>query len=760
MSVRVRICAFVLSGLVAAPVPCAAVAAVHKRPVRYVADGRLREWGGTPTGISGHTQVSRGELIYTDYLYDDYGPDLDGVPKPPVFRGLGAITRGDYRYPDDVARYGYNAADLRELRIAATRGGLHALVALQSMKVRDAAIATIAVDTDGNPTTGAAHWPDGAGIDTGGADRFITTWGSGAHVVDAAGHKTAVRTAVNLTENAIEVDIPFKLLGPIARSARLWVVTGLSRPRGGAFLARVPGQTAVYNVGFRADDRWDPFLDAWGEHDQGTALARRDVAQFAEPLRLRSLRARRTVPFRVVPGTYYNRVFRSKESYGDGIVLKNDNRGVAVQGTADPEFLSRYQPYGLYVPRRYDPAKPAPLLLDGHSLEVNHNEYWAFMRNRVMQLGEQRNSLVITPLARGMDTWYLSAGLADVLEAWDDARAHYAVDDDRTTISGYSMGGYMTHRLGLLMPDRFARASAWVGPVAFFFYPFPLPLQTSDEWRVRGNMNLLVDNALDLPYEINNGTIDELVPIGGFIKTVGDFTTAGNPFRSYQHAADDHLSFAARDQWGHARDWLGDARIDRNPIRVRYKRYPSMDLPRYGLKFDRAYWMSDLGVRDARAVDAWGEIDATTLGKGGHERAMSAPRITEELAPSAGISPATVVDQHVVDGPAITRANAFRALLRNVGSVRLDLARMGIDPRDTVTAAVAGDGPTTLRLAGTFASGVAATLDGAPVPITREPGGLRITVDLTGGRPDLPFGGLDLTAGGRTHQLVVARARR
>jgi prolyl oligopeptidase family protein len=742
----------------------AGVAAKKKKPAkhkkkprtRYVADGRLREWRGTPTNLSGYSQISRGELIYTDYLYDDYGPDLDGVPRPPVYRGLGAIVRGDYRYPDNPQRYGYNAADLRELRISATRGGLHALISLQTMKAPDAAIAMLAFDTDGKPATGAVTWPDGAGIDTAGADRFVTAWGTGAHIVDQQGRTHHVRSAVNLTDNAIELDIPYSLLGPLAPNARVWVVTGLFRPDGGGFLTRTPRETAVYNVGFRSNATWDRFVDAWGEHEQGAALARRDVTPFAHGLDLRALRGRRTIPFRPRPGTWYNRVFRSEKDYGEGVVLKNAGRHVQVAGTPDPQFLSRYQPYGLYVPSAYDGRRTTPLLLDGHSLEVNHNEYWAFMRNRVVQLGEQRGSFVLTPLGRGMDTWYLSAGLVDVLEAWEDVRRNYAIDDDRTAVTGYSMGGYMTHRLGLLMPDRFARASAWVGPVAYFFYPWPLPLQTREDWRVAGNMNLLVDNALNLPFEIVNGTVDELVPVGGFMKTVADFTTAGNEFRSYQHALDDHLSFAASDQWGHTQDWLGDERRERNPLRVRYKRYPAMDLPADGLRFDRAYWVSELEVRDASAPDSWGEIDTTTLGRGGHERDVSPPTITQQTVP--GNSPATVVDRHFVAGAPIQEANGFRATLRNIGAVRLDLERMGIDPGDPVTGTLAGDGPTILRLTGRFAAGTIARLDGRPVPVGRDPDGVRVTVDLTGGRPDLPQGGLDLTAGGQLHHLVISRA--
>jgi len=707
----------------------------HHRPAArarvYKADGKLGEWRGTPTSLAGRTQISRGELIYTDYLYDDYGPDYDGAPNLPSFRSNLAPTDGDYRYPADPARYGYNAADLRELRIAATDTGLHALIALQTMKVADAAIATIGIDTDGSTATGAKEWPDGIGLHTPGVDRFITTWGTGGHVVDAGGHVTPVPVAANLDDNAIEVDVPWSALGDIGPNAKVYVITGLDAKGGGAYM-RQSGATAVFNVGFRGDDDWPRLVDHWGEHTQSQALAAGDIARFAYPLDIAALRARRTIPYVVKPG-YYNRIFRSKYDYGEGINLKKNNSdpGASTSGSADPMFLSRYQPYGLYIPKGYDPSKPTPLLLAGHSLDVNHNEYRDVSPNLLRQLGDERNSLIITPLARGIDTWYLDSGLFDVFEAWNDVKTNYNVDPDRTSITGYSMGGYFTYRLGLLMPDAFVRASVYVGPQIYSVWAYPLPPQTSPEWAVRSNTDLLVDNALDLPYEVVDGNADELVPISGVEHQVQSMVTAGDVVRFYDHATDDHFSFILADQWAHTRDWLGTGAIDRTPARVRYKRYPSMDFPKQGLVFDHAYWVHDIQVRNAAHEDDWGEIDATTFARGGTERRTE--QTTSTYPAGSGLSPAVVLDQHLVPGEPLPQRNGFEAAFTNLSSVQLDTAAMGLDPSRTVEATLRGDGPITLHLAGAFPRGVRATVNGATASLTREAGGLAVGLTLSPG---------------------------
>src|SRR4029077_11905768 len=129
---------------------------------------------------------------------------------------------------------------------------------------------------------------------------------------------------------------------------------------------------------------------------------------------LAKLEARYNDSYTPAPGHFYDRMFRSAHDYGEAIELKQ----CSTNAGAEPMFKSRYQPYGLYVPADYRPGTAARLLLNGHSLHVNHNEYESVSPNLYNQLGDQRSSLVITPLARGTDTWYLTSGFEDVLEAW------------------------------------------------------------------------------------------------------------------------------------------------------------------------------------------------------------------------------------------------------------------------------------------------------------------------------------------------------
>jgi dienelactone hydrolase len=715
--------------------------AVGQAQAAYGADGNLSDWVGQPTMLSGETRISSGELIYDDWLYDDYGADLDGGPNQPVFRGNLDPTRGDYRYPTNSSRYGYNAADLRELRVGADGRGLHLLVYLQTMKAADAAAVTVAID-DPRASSRVDEWPDGAGINTPGVDQFITFTGSGGTITDGRGRTQTIRqVAVNLDENAVEVDVPWRSLGHIRRrSVDLYVVSGLFDASTGRYAA-VPsgsatsttsgggasGSTAVFDVGFDANEVSSRLVGShWGDQNQSAALAGRDVSDFSHSVDLRSLEAGKTDDYQAAAGRFYNRIFRSGQSYGEGISLKNSPSSPG--GSPDPQFLSPYQPYGLYIPSGYQSGTPAPLLLNGHSLDVNQNEYAVISPNLYVQLGDERSSFVITPLARGTDTWYINSGFKDVLEAWDDARAHYSIDDDRTSIGGYSMGGYMTYRLGLLMPDRFAAAAAYVGPPAYQLWVPPSDPQPTGPYQFIGNSNHIIENALNLPFEINNSGADELVPFEGPIKQAQTFQDLGRTHRFYFYPGADHFALILADQWAHTRDFLdAQPQRDPSPIEVTFKRYPAMDLPDIGLRFDGAYWVDRMDVRNHPSEQSFGQVDATTYGFGGNRT------VPQDVSPSLYPGPpsGSVTGLDRVAGAAITQSNGFEATLQNLGEIAFDTARMGIDPNSQITASLTGDGTTTLLLLGQFPA-VTATLDGQPVPVQPTSEGVEITANLAG----------------------------
>ena len=92
--------------------------------------GPGKPWKGEPSSIGGTARYDRGEWIYTDFVYDDYGADTGTWGQPNVV-GL-APTSGDARYPRGD-EYADNAADIVEVRARARRDDLEIRVLLQTV---------------------------------------------------------------------------------------------------------------------------------------------------------------------------------------------------------------------------------------------------------------------------------------------------------------------------------------------------------------------------------------------------------------------------------------------------------------------------------------------------------------------------------------------------------------------------------------------------------------------------------------------------
>jgi hypothetical protein len=114
-----------------------------------------------PLLVSGAEAYTRGEYLYQDYLYDDTG-------------------NGSFAYPTDAARYANNAADLVEMRIAPAADSVAYRFTLNSLPAADAAIVSLAFDTDRLAATGQPTLPRDPGAPFPGTDEVITTWGTGA----------------------------------------------------------------------------------------------------------------------------------------------------------------------------------------------------------------------------------------------------------------------------------------------------------------------------------------------------------------------------------------------------------------------------------------------------------------------------------------------------------------------------------------------------------------------------------------------------
>lgn len=145
-------------------------------------------------------------------------------------------------------------------------------------------------------------------------------------------------------------------------------------------------------------------------------------------------------------------------------------------------------PYALFIPSSYDPAAPAPLIVDLHGFNITPLQQILF--DGTTDFAEEFGYIVVAPMGFSVaDSWgarfavrpiepvesaeinpatglrYTSAELAelDAMTVVARMRERYAIDDDRIYLMGHSMGGMGTYYLGAKYNDIWAALAPLAG---------------------------------------------------------------------------------------------------------------------------------------------------------------------------------------------------------------------------------------------------------------------------------------------------------
>jgi pimeloyl-ACP methyl ester carboxylesterase len=542
-----------------------------------------------------------GAVEWTDFLYDDHG--AKGVPRSFPIAGL-APTVGTYEYSGPKADK--NGADLFRIGMGEDTANTYWRVDWTTLDDPNEPIVSFGLDTaPGADVTGAGPeaWPGIPGLHAAGIDEAVLLSSRGAWLVDPAGNKTALPApTVDPGTQSFILKVP-KATMPVSGPWKVWVVSGEANAAGDGFgpvdsdHGALPNQPPVFNVGFRKIADEPPASNYWMESGQAAALTAGDVTSYSRTVHWRALRTAHDTG-EPQPIGLSNRWYVSSTAVGtgQGVVADGSNNPT---GDTLPNYLGRVQPYAVYVPTHYQRGTPTPLTWLLHSLSEQHNQYAVLAPNFIQQVCEQRNSICVTPLGRGPDGWYYNEAELDFWEVWNRVATAYTLDPERTVLSGYSMGGWATYKLGFEHPDLFANAVVLAGPPgcgARLADPAdaPVPLgvtYTGTDCATDGDSTPLISNARWLPYFIGHGTEDELVPVTSAVEQANAFRTSGNQFRFELYPGMDHLAWGASDLFGSAAAHMGNLTREHRPDHITFDWYPHLD--RTWDFTTGAYWIRD-----------------------------------------------------------------------------------------------------------------------------------------------------------------------
>lgn len=695
-------------------------------PSAKTIDGSIDDWRGRAPGFGGALFYSRGELLYQDHLFDAWGPDdgrdaqrlavqdplLEALPETyRIDPALQANLPGEFGLPaPEQLEYSTNygdldhadQADLSQVRLAATAGDLYLLARTTTM-VPDAPAQTallVLIDSGGEESE-PLDVPFDAGIQTTRADKALLLVGDRGWLADLRSQAVVELPARSVAtndagwDNAIEARVSRDALGDVGAVA---LAAGLADP-GTERLKDLGLGANLANVAFRTGE---PVRDWWDKR-QALALHAGTIDPFFQDVDLGRLVAGANEHWAPGPG-YHERIFRSSANISE----ERSREGIL-------------QHYGVYLPSGYEAGAASPLQFWMHWRGGTANAGAALAPRLFQELGENVQTIVVSPRGRGTSRWYVGKGHVDFRQVWRDVHDTFAIDRDHTYIAGHSMGGWASFLLTILYPDRFAAALPASPPVTQGMWT-GLDFAGCDDYEFEGytpcyggandgdarvqHTRRLLENVRYVPWAIYQGAADELVPVSGVTRQVERLVQLGYRHRYYVFPAQEHYGPPITDEWAEGAQYLHQFTRPENPPRVIYIRdmpfeHATETIQSDGVpldfSFDRAYWMSHLEPADPEdgvakfdgSSAAIPEEPYTAIPEAGGPAALgqTGPFVMEGLRWLTGLN-----------GSAPAPANEFSATLSGAQRVRLDLERMAIDVGKPAKGIIETDHPLTLEL--------------------------------------------------------------
>jgi hypothetical protein len=666
--------------------------------------------------IAGASSYVEGTHVWTDYAYDDRGPNTDG------------LDGGDATYPDSAAPG--NTADLIQLQLGTgPEGALDVTAVLSTLVEGPGAVIGVGLDTDRDAGTGAASVPGGQWnnsrplgleqlvvLSTDGDGRLLSWDG------DDWAEGPSVPVTVDHDRNVLSASVP-----GLAPGAAVWHAVGLvgMADADGSWL---DGAHPIYDLAYVRGE--DPSMEV-------VTSLREQVPQlgfvpYQDKIQADIL-AGNIPPGRAVAdvrfGTAETRLAEPVVGlntflYHSRVILPE---GVQRDGNGQPvQYSGVYQPYAVYLPEAFTAPPPMVVFLHGANQYQNVNPVHFSPTGLVIPGAYDVDGVVIFPNGRTTG-WGTPLAHQDALDATDDAIARLGIDPDRVVLSGVSSGGMGTFQLAARYPDRWAGGFSIVGGTQ----------ATSP-----------LENLTNVRFRATNGALDPLVNVNTWRAAADALEAAGTV--DYRIVLVHNRSHDGPIPEGNCfyLDLLATPR-DVDPARVRYTVVPGtfVDRPEQNLhqRPDGAYWVSDLVARDG---EERGSIDAESLAKPGRELTAAIDEHHQNLLDTRDFcGPHPTMRNGTswsTEGRAFSTverepANAMTMTLDRLAGARIDVTRAGLSSREPLQLSTRGDGLTRLVLDGEWRGVVRILRDGVEVQRQRaHHGSVVLDMDLVAGGDDDP----------------------
>lgn len=270
--------------------------------------------------------------------------------------------------------------------------------------------------------------------------------------------------------------------------------------------------------------------------------------------------------------------------------VSRSSEGVALLRFSSPHKGPSAGEAVVFVPRGHDPKRPGALLVGVHPWNGGPWTYAAY--RELLEEAQAKDVMLLMPSGLG-NSLYTADAEDEVMRALDAFVAEVAVDRQRVSLWGASMGGQGATTIGWHRPDRFAFVASYFGDAKFNLSTYVRSLLPTEEAAHKVNPLDVVDNARHVPTWLIHGEDDRTSPIVQSVMLYDAMQKRGfkvdfDRVRGMGHEGPLVVKFIRR-VVGRA----AEARAPQFPARVSFRSTRGVDTEAYGVRIVRA------GERDA-----------------------------------------------------------------------------------------------------------------------------------------------------------------
>lgn len=261
----------------------------------------------------------------------------------------------------------------------------------------------------------------------------------------------------------------------------------------------------------------------------------------------------------------------------------------------------------VFVPRGHDLTKPGPLLVGVHPWNGGPWTYAAY--RELLEEAQAKDVALLMPSGLG-NSLYTADAEDEVMRAIDAFTAEIAVDQQRVSIWGASMGGQGATTIAFHRPDRFAFVASYFGDAKFDLSTYVRNVLPTEEAAHRINPLDVVDNARHLPLWLIHGEDDRTSPIVQSVMLFDamkkrQFQVELDRVPAMGHEGPLVVRFIRR-VVGRA----AEARAPKSPARVTFRSVRASDTEAYGVRIVRSGGRGGEKSGGERRAERGGERDA------------------------------------------------------------------------------------------------------------------------------------------------------